>query len=297
MAGPVVVVGATGSVGRKVVAALVRRGVEVRALVRPGSDASGLDGPLVAIARGDMMDPASLDAAFAGADGVISSAAGYTRRRKTDTAETDVVGNRNLAEAAKRAGVRRFVLCSILTCDKARDVPHFWHKKLAEDALRDLGVPFVALRPGAFLDQSPDWIADGAKKGRFVAMGDRDTAWTYVLTADLAEALVAALYADGVDGRTIDLGWDRPVSNGELARLISARIGKPLKVWTVPWWAIGAMTRAAGVFNETARDLGAMVRWFRTGAYVADPHQAAVLGPVPTAEDAIARWAAAAGLT
>lgn len=45
------------------------------------------------------------------------------------------------------------MLTSILTCDQTPGVPHFWHKKLMEDRLVDLGVPFVALRPGAFLDQ------------------------------------------------------------------------------------------------------------------------------------------------
>lgn len=75
------------------------------------------------IARGDMMDPESLDRAMAGVDAVVTSSAGYTRHRKGDSPEIDRVGNANLAGAAARAGVRRFVLTSILTCDQTPQVP------------------------------------------------------------------------------------------------------------------------------------------------------------------------------
>jgi uncharacterized protein YbjT (DUF2867 family) len=143
----VLVVGGTGMLGGQVVAELLARGKRVRALVRPTSDAKRLEQAGVEIARGDMMDPVSLLDAMEGADAVISTAAGYTRHSKGDTDEIDRIGNRNLADAASQAGVRRFVLTSILTCDQTPQVPHFWHKKLAEDRLEELGVPFVSLRP------------------------------------------------------------------------------------------------------------------------------------------------------
>jgi len=139
----VLVVGATGHLGRKVVDALQARGKRVRALVRPGSDASALEALSVSIVRGDMLDPDSLDRAMDGVDAVITTAAGYTGHTEGDTADIDVVGNANLAEAAHRAGVRRFILTSILTCDQTPQVPHFWHKKLAEDRLEEEGGDIV----------------------------------------------------------------------------------------------------------------------------------------------------------
>jgi uncharacterized protein YbjT (DUF2867 family) len=130
---PVLVVGGTGALGGQVVDAILARGKSVRALVRPSSDAGRLEATGATIARGDMMDPASLLRAMDGADAVVTTAAGYPRHSKGDSPDIDVVGNRNLAYAAARTGVRRFVLTSILTCDQTPDVPHFWHKKLAED--------------------------------------------------------------------------------------------------------------------------------------------------------------------
>jgi uncharacterized protein YbjT (DUF2867 family) len=233
-----------------------------------------------------------------GADAVVTSAAGYTRRRKTDTAETDMVGNRNLADAAKAAGVRRFVFTSILTCDQTPDVPHFWHKALMERHLAEIAVPYVALRPGAFLDQvllmAP---GGGIASGRLMSFGSPDVAMTWVLTADVAESLAAAVDAPVVDGEHIDLGWDRPVTTRELAGLAAVGLGRPVKVRSIPWPVLAAGVAVVGRFNDQVSDMGAMVRYFQTGRYVADTQrQAEVFGTVPTAEDAVGRLLRNAGL-
>ena len=160
---PVLVVGATGFLGGKVVDELLNRGKSVRALVRATTDASRLESRGVEIARGDMLDLDSLVAAMQGADAVITTAAGYTRGGK-NADDIDTIGNANLAEAAKQAGVRRFVLTSILTSDQTPNVPHFWHKKIAEDKLEQLGVPFVALRPGRSSTRSRAWQATPSRR-------------------------------------------------------------------------------------------------------------------------------------
>jgi uncharacterized protein YbjT (DUF2867 family) len=200
---PVLVVGGTGMLGGQVVTALLSRGKRVRALVRPASDAARLERAGVQIARGDMMDPASLVPAMDGADAVVTTAAGYTRHSKGDTAEIDTIGNSNLVDAAHKTGVRRFVLTSILTCDQTPQVPHFWHKKLVEDRLEHLGVPFVALRPGAFLDMMTRMGGDPFAKGRLMWFGSPAIPLTFVLTRDVAGYLADAVDAPGVDGQRI----------------------------------------------------------------------------------------------
>jgi len=286
---PVVVVGGTGMLGGQVVAALLSRGKRVRVLVRPQSDATGLARTGAEIVRGDMMDPASLQRAMDGADSVITTAAGYTRHSKGDTAEIDTTGNRNLADAASQADVRRFVLTSILTCDQTPQVPHFWHKKLAEDRLEELSVPFVSLRPGAFLDQVTR-LGDPFAKRRLFWFGSPTIPLTYVLTSDLAGYLADAVDAPGVDGQRIDIGWDRPVSMQEIAQISGRLLGQQIRVRTIPAGLINTAAAVLGRFNPMVKDLGAMMRWFQTGKYVADPaRQGEVFGEAPTAEDAISR--------
>lgn len=296
--GPVVVVGGTGALGGQVVTGLLARGKRVRALVRPASNAARLERAGVEIARGDMMDPASLLRAMDGADAVVTTAAGYTRHSKGDTAEIDTTGNRNLADAASRAGVRRFVLTSILTCDQTPQVPHFWHKKLAEDRLEELGVPFVSLRPGAFLDTITRMGGDPFAKRRMMWFGSPRIPLTFVLTGDLAGYLADAVEAPGVDGQRIDIGWDRPVSMREIAEISGRLLGQQIRVRTIPTGAISTAAAVVGRFSPMVKDLAAMMRWFQTGRYVANPaRQREVFGQVPTAEDAVARLVRSLGHT
>jgi uncharacterized protein YbjT (DUF2867 family) len=288
--GRVLVVGGTGMLGGQVVSELLARGKRVRALVRPTSDAKRLESNGVEIARGDMMDPASLLQAMDGADAVVSTAAGYTRHSKGDTDEIDIIGNQNLADAARRAGVNRFVLTSILTCDQTPQVPHFWHKKLAEDRLDELGVPFVALRPGAFLDMITQMGGDPFTKRRLMWFGSPTIPLTFVLSRDLAGYLADAVDAPGVDGQRIDIGWDRPVSMEEIAQISGRLLGEKIRVWSIPAPLINTAGAVVGKFNPMIKDMTAMMRWFQTGQYVADTtRQREVFGQVPTAEDAIGR--------
>jgi uncharacterized protein YbjT (DUF2867 family) len=296
--GPVVVVGGTGMLGGQVVTALLSRGKRVRALVRPASERGRLERAGVEIAQGDMMDPESLLRAMDGADAIVTTAAGYTRHSKGDTPEIDTTGNRNLADAASRAGVRRFVFTSILTCDQTPEVPHFWHKKLAEDRLQELGVPFVSLRPGAFLDQLTRIGGDPFAKRRLMWFGSSTIPLTFVLTSDLAGYLADAVDAPGVDGQRIDIGWDRPVSVEEIASIAGRLLGQPIRVRTIPAGVISTAATVLGMFSPMAKDMGAMMRWFQSGRYVADPaRQREVFGEVPTAEDAISRLVRSLGHT
>lgn len=286
---PVLVIGATGFLGGKVVDELIKRGKPVRALVRASTDASRLEKRGVQIARGDMLDLDSLIAAMTGAAAIITTAAGYTRGGK-DANDIDTVGNANLAQAAHLTGIPRFVLTSILTSDQTPDVPHFWHKKVAEDKLEQLGVPFVALRPGAFVDQVAGMAGNPVDKGRIVWPGKPDVPLTFVHTSDLAAYLAAAVDADVNDGERIDIGWDRPIDVRGLAHLMGARVGETITVRAIPSAVVRGAGAVVGRFMPIVKDMSAMFSWFDTGRYVADTtRQEQVFGPAPTAEDVIAR--------
>ncbi|WP_426300804.1 SDR family oxidoreductase [Arthrobacter sp. R-11] len=292
---PVLVVGATGYLGGQVVDQLLSRGKRVRALVRPKSDAGKLESKGVEIARGDMLDAGSLVTAMTGVAAVISTAAGYTRNDRNAEA-IDTFGYANLAVAANLAGVPRFVLISILTCDQTPQVPHFWNKKLAEDKLEELGVPFVALRPGAFFDMVARVGGDPFKKGRIIWLGSKDAPLSFVLTSDLAGYLADAVDADIAVGERVDIGWSRPLSMLEAAKLASAHTDKDIKVMSMPTSALRVAGKVTAKFAPMMADMAAMGAWFDTGRYVADTsRQAELFGPVPTPEDAITRLASGMG--
>ena len=79
MSARVLVSGANGFIGSAVVLALLRHGWRVRALVRPASDTASIDDLDVEIVRGDLLDPASLNRALAGCEGLFHVAADYRK--------------------------------------------------------------------------------------------------------------------------------------------------------------------------------------------------------------------------
>ena len=286
----VLVVGATGFLGGKILRDLVsHKTADVRAMSRKAPTTSANND--VEWVQGDMMDPVSLDAALQGVDVVVSSANGYMK----ETLEADFTGNKNLVEAAARARVKRFVFLSIVRCDLAPDVPHFHAKKVAEDLLKASGVPYVIVRAPAFLDQSQDYVLEGVKSGRFYAVGDRTTKWSYVLTDDLASCVaLAALYpAEDINNSTIDIGWsDGPTSQKEVAETISLVTRKKLSTWVVPWFVFRLLVYPTKLFSELGYDLMQMFLFFKKGSFVSDiTEQERFFGRAPSAEEAITRWA------
>lgn len=276
--GPVLQIGATGHLGGLVLGQLRSRGRRVRALVRPGSDATAVASAGAEVVRGDLLDRGSLVEAVRGASAVVTTAIGYSQRREGDSLRTDREGNRNLIDVAKDEGVPRFVLLSILACDEAPDVPHFWAKKEAEDHLTKQGVPFVALRPGAFLYAPPggygQMLRQGLAAGQTFAMTPAGIRITFIAPAEVARVIAMAVDEPRAVGQRIDLGSDRALSGPELAELYGRLLGRTMRVEPMP----------SGRQNE---DMMAMFRFFQTGKYVADTRrQAELFGPVPKIEAA-----------
>ncbi|RHY25298.1 hypothetical protein DYB37_007599 [Aphanomyces astaci] len=286
----VLVVGATGNLGRLVVKSLVRDDLtDVVALSRrapPTSDSS------VRWVQGDMLQPASLTQALANVDTVISTANGYMK----ESIEADYLGNKNLVDAiASSPHVTRFVFLSITGCDHAPDVPHFHAKAVTEALVKATSIPYVFIRASAFLDQSPDWVADNVPKGRYLSIGDTTTPWSYTLSDDLADnlATAAATSDDAIANQTIDIGWqDGPKTNAQIQALVEQATNTKLTNVTVPWWILSTFKYPTKLLHALAYDIITMLLFFRTGKFVADTtNQARFLGPVPTSEEAVRRWA------
>lgn len=108
------VTGATGFLGSHVARQLLARGERVRVLARPQNDRRALEGSGAEIVEGDLRDAASLDRAVAGTSRVFHVAADYRlwAPDPREIYESNVTGTRNLLEAARRAGVERFIYTS-----------------------------------------------------------------------------------------------------------------------------------------------------------------------------------------
>ena len=137
----ILVTGATGRVGHKVVQQLVKRGADVRVLVRDTAKASFPAG--VEVVQGDLLDIDALRTAFTGVNTLflLNAVAGDEFTQALIT-----------LNVAREAGVERVVYLSVLHSDHFVNVPHFAVKSGAERMIERMGFGATILRPAYFID-------------------------------------------------------------------------------------------------------------------------------------------------
>jgi uncharacterized protein YbjT (DUF2867 family) len=226
--------------------------------------------------------------------GLVTTAIGYSRRRKSDSGRTDDEGNRNLIHAAKEAGLPVFVFTSVLNAERATGVSHFYQKAIIEDVLAQSGVPFVAIRPPGFIDQVLDEAA--IKRGRLLAPFAADARASIVLADDVARYLALALDEPQALGRRIPVAAETPVSFREIADLLSQLSGQDIRLQSPPGWLLKLMMPVLGWFNPMMREMPAMMDFIASGEYIADTTLQAELFGVRSTEDTLRQWLSEHGL-
>ena len=288
----VLLIGARGFLGSKVLTAILAKGkYDVKALIRRGSDASKVEALGVEIVRGDMMDPASLKSAFEGVDFVINTANGYAQGHP----EIDTEGANNVADAVKASGnVSRYIYCSVLTAEKATDVEHFHNKFLHEEYLKTKQVPFIALRPGAFLDQADDYLGDGIKRGSSFAISvwDKTVPIGMIYTPDLAQYFADAIdLPDEANGTIIDVGWSRHIAYQEVVSICAQKLDHSISCYELPKFFRTTMIYTLGWFSPFWSELFKMFNYFGAGSYVNTTDlQKTYFGEPPTPKEVIGRF-------
>lgn len=210
----ILVPGATGMVGRMIVEQLLAEGREVRILVRPRSEYHALEKAGAQVAHGDLKDPASLDPACRGIETVITTA-NSAARGGDDSAETvDRQGNRNLIEAAERAGVRRFIFISALGSTPDSPVPFFQAKAATEQRLRESGMTWTILAPNLFMESWALGVVGGPiTHGQPVTLvGTASRKHSFISAADVAHFAVAAVDAPVARNEYLPLGGPEALS-------------------------------------------------------------------------------------
>mmetsp|Transcript_4677 Transcript_4677/g.7242 ORF Transcript_4677/g.7242 Transcript_4677/m.7242 type:complete len:286 (-) Transcript_4677:107-964(-) len=157
----VFVAGATGETGRRVVKALLEKGVKVRAGVRNPEEAPGVVPEGADIIKADVKDKKLLAGALGDANVVICASGVNYRKGETKNPlgpySVDWLGTRNLVDVAKEKGVKHFVLVTSLCVSKFFHPLNlfflilFW-KKRAEEYLMNSGVTYTIIRPGGLIN-------------------------------------------------------------------------------------------------------------------------------------------------
>ena len=316
------VTGATGFVGAAVARALLKQGWQVRALARPGSDRSNLNGLAVEVCEGDLTQPESLTPALQDCEALFHVAADY-RLGVRDFAQlyrTNVDGTRAILAAARAAGVKRIVYTSSVAAvgipkdgtPGAEQTPvalenmigHYKRSKfLAEEVAREAaraGAPVVIVSPSTPVgpgDVKPtptgQLVLDAAA-GRMPAYVD--TGLNIVHVDDVAAGHLLA-YEHGKPGERYILGG-QDMTLRQILREISALVGRKAPSIRLPYGVVLPMAYIAEGWAKITGRSGRLtlesVRMSRKHMFFSSEKAVRELGytyraPVLAFEDAI-RW-------
>lgn len=231
----VFMLGATGTIGRATLRALVRHGHEVVCFVRPGRTLESLSG--VTVREGHVSDPASLARdGFRGEpfDALVSCLASRTGTPR-DAWAIDHQAHEHALEAARTAGVSHIVLLSAICVQKP--LLAFQHAKLAFEAqLMASGITWSIVRPTAFFKSLSGQVQRVQQGKPFLIFGDGTlTACTPISDDDLAEYLVECLDDATRHNKILPIGGPgEPLTPRAQGEQLFALLGQPPRFRSLP---------------------------------------------------------------
>jgi uncharacterized protein YbjT (DUF2867 family) len=234
----ILVIGATGNVGRPTVAGLLSKGEAVRALSRSEDNLAKLPDGVEGVV-GDLETGDGLEAACAGAAKLFLI---------TSNGETESARGLAAVEAAKAAGVKHIAFLSVGNPNKEPGIPHYQAKLPIEEAIRASGADYTFLRPNYFM-QTDLSVVPVIKEHGVYPMPIGTIGNNRVDTRDIADCAVRVLTEDGHAGADYHLHGPDTVSGPGAAEVYAEHFGravvyggddvdawgKPLEAMLPPW--------------------------------------------------------------
>ena len=255
----VLVTGATGRQGGAVIRNMLPKGWQLRALVfkADNSTVQRLTNQGIEVVRGDLEDPASLESAVRGVYGVYSVQDFWSVGVKREVQQ-----GKNIADAAKRAGVEHLVYSSAGGAERNSGVDHFESKWAIESYIRKLGLPATIIRPVAFMENYYiDQVEIGIMKGKLMDPIRSDKPYQTIASSDIG-AFVALAFERPKEfiGDAVEIAGSE-LTNPEAAQVFSRVLGKPVRFQRLPMPMVRLFL---------GKEFYQMFRWFNQSGFKAN---------------------------
>jgi uncharacterized protein YbjT (DUF2867 family) len=253
------ITGATGRQGGAVIRHLLPKGWKLRALTRdPGShSARSLKDKGVEVVQGDLEDAASVARAAAGVYGIYS-----VQDFWAVGAKREIQQGKNVADAAKKAGVKHLVYSSVGGAERNTGIPHWESKWEIEKYIRSLDLPVTVIRPVTFMDgYYIDQVEIGILKGKLVDPVRADKPYQTIATNDIGAFVTLAFERpEEFMGKELEIAGSE-LTNAEAAQVFSRVLGKPVKFQKLPLPIVRLVM---------GKEFYVMFRWFNEAGYKAN---------------------------
>jgi len=270
----IVVTGATGQLGRLVIATLLKKvpASGIIAAVRNVEKARDIAALGVQVRHADYNQPLMWDDALKGADSVLLISSSEVGQRTKQ--------HRAVIDAARRAGVKLLAYTSVLRADTSPLGLAVEHKE-TEALIRASGIPFTLLRNGWYTENYTAGISGALARGAVYGCAGEGRIAS-ASRADYAEAAADALIAENQAGRVYELAGDTAYTLAELAAEISRQSGKNIGYVNLPEAEYRNVLVKAGLPEGVAALLADSDRGVSKGALFDDSHQLSKLINRPT---------------
>ena len=224
----ILVTGGSGFIGRRVTSRLMEGGNSVRVLARGQRRADQPSG--VEVVRGDVVSAEGLSEAMSEVEKVIHLVA-IIRESGSQTFEAVIQqGTERLVEAAKVAGVKKFVYVSAIGAQDDPYYPYLRAKWAAERAVALSGLKFTILRPSIIFGEGDEFINALAGLVRYNPVvpvaGDGKTKFQPLWVEDLVTCIVACLDEEAHGGQTLEVGGPEHLTYEDILDIVKEALGK-----------------------------------------------------------------------
>ncbi len=223
------ILGATGTLGRQIVRRALDENYEVRCLIRSYSRASFLKEWGAELIGGNLCKPKTLIPALEGVDAVIDAATS----RPTDSLsikQVDWEGKVSLIQALVAQNVKRFIFFSFLNAEKYPQVPLLEIKRCTELFIAESGLKYTILKPCGFLQGLIGQYAVPILDKQAVWVPGQGTAIAYMDTQDIAKFAVRSLSVPETENKSFPVVGPRAWDANEIIRMCERLSGEKAKV-------------------------------------------------------------------
>jgi uncharacterized protein YbjT (DUF2867 family) len=235
----ILLTGAAGKTGKTILKALITKQAEVRCLVRSVEQAQEFSAiPGVEAVIGDLTDPAALEKAVNGVSSIYYIC--------PNVSPFEVETGAKLIELSRRFKIQHFVYHSVLH-PQIEAMPHHWQKMRMEEKLFASGLPFTILQPCAYMQNILANWKSITENGVYPVPYSKDARISIVDLENVAEVASIVLTGNGHTGSIYELAGPQPLSQQEVAELLSTKLERRVEVVEIDRTEWTANSRSAGL--------------------------------------------------